>query len=1033
MQPDSSVARVARALLALLLVVLLIPLAPTPIAGAQGASATLELVDRDEAGMNLRFVLPALDVRPTSDGDYSIVSIPGLLPAGDLGGPELPVITARVVVPPNVPVSLTVTAATARTVTLDAPPLPAAGLSAEFSPDGNLARTRYAVEPGDIYLAVGVHPPELCVISADDVVRRWRLLQITCTPARYQPGDRSLLVADEAHLRLSFADTAGDAPGLAAQSADPLAATLAAALLNPGDMARYPVIDAPVAAAALPEPAGSFRLQVDEEGLYAITHDELVAAGAAVTGIDSRTIRLTGGGEEVAILVEDSDDEFGSGDRFLFYGQPSDSIYGAANAYLLSWGGADGRRLETRPAAAAAATPGQLLAVATLRNYDPRWPDPWRADWTDLYLYDSAYSAAAEDGHYYAGQLVPGSDGAPADPEWFAATLPGLTGRTGTLTVTLRSPEAASSNKVDFAFGSITQAAAHTTFVPFVSRGGTTGVASVKANAAGLEPTYTALGQESWTGSDAVTYQFPVAVTDGLHVLKLTLPERPLSRVMVVAPTITYPVSRALGGSLVADGQAGAHTYRVSGVADGPFAVWDVTDPSRPVALSGIAPAAGGRLSFSDDPPAAARYALASSSGVRRVSAITKLSPVALQPAAQYLIITHPDFLSAAQNLAAHRSASGLSTRVVTTQSIYDRLSAGLMDAEAIRTFVREAYASWRDPDGGPTLTYLLLLGDGSYDFKDRLNHGAANYVPPYLGEDFDPYWEGQSASDHMYANERLTVPSVQVGRVPVRTAAEASAVVGKIIAYETEGAGSALQNALFAADDPDMRDYGNGEELSYSFSEMAEEAIRQATSTGAVAPGGVRRVYHSDDEQASEAAGYYWVGSDDALVEATNALMNYWRQGALLTYYTGHSHFWGWAFPSLLHADSASGLDRSPLTMLLSMTCFTGVFYHPNAPSLDEALLLRPNGGTIASLSPMGMGSSGGHRQMQGPAISSLLSGATAGEALLAAKLELTAHYSDLIDTHAVLGDPAVSLVPGTPPASTNDTLLPMVANGGS
>jgi len=78
-------------------------------------------------------------------------------------------------------------------------------------------------------------------------------------------------------------------------------------------------------------------------------------------------------------------------------------------------------------------------------------------------------------------------------------------------------------------------------------------------------------------------------------------------------------------------------------------------------------------------------------------------------------------------------------------------------------------------------------------------------------------------------------------------------------------------------------------------------------------------------------------------------------------------------------------------------------------------------------------MGSSGGHRQMQGPAISSLLSGATAGEALLAAKLELTAHYSDLIDTHAVLGDPAVSLVPGTPPASTNDTLLPMVANGGS
>jgi len=228
------------------------------------------------------------------------------------------------------------------------------------------------------------------------------------------------------------------------------------------------------------------------------------------------------------------------------------------------------------------------------------------------------------------------------------------------------------------------------------------------------------------------------------------------------------------------------------------------------------------------------------------------------------------------------------------------------------------------------------------------------------------------------------------------------------------------------------MRDYGTGAPLGYSFTEMADEAVAQTIATRQVAASGVRRVYHAADQATGALPGYYWVGSEAELEAATADLMGYWRDGAVLTYYTGHSHFWGWAFPNLLEAAQVRALGRTPLAMLLSMTCFTGVFYHPNAPSMDEALLLQPTGGTIASLSPMGMGNSAGHRQMQGPAIASLLSGRSAGEALQAAKLALSRNYRDLIDTHTVLGDPAVRLTAGTPPASSFDMLLPMVANYG-
>ncbi len=787
MHRNPTVTRLLSGLILLALILSSLPLAPV---AAQGAAPALTIASRDETGIDLLLAVPPVEVRPAPGGEYVAVSIPGLASAGDPGQPELPVLTARLVVPPDVPVTLSVGDVVTHNLPLDAPPAPAATLGAEWSTDGSQVRSVYTNEAGPTYAATGLYPADLCAITADEVVRQWRLVQVTCTPARYQPDARTLLVTQEARLRLSFADSAAAPSGLAAQSSDPLAASLASALLNPGDLARYRGASAGLAAAALPEVLGTHRLMVDEAGLYSVTYEELLSAGANLAGVQSSTIRLTRDGVEIALQVIDANGTFGPGDRFLFYGEPRYDEYGGANSYLLSWGGVDGLRVGTRPEGPAGASGGFLTATATLRNYDPRWPDPYRLDWKDLYLYDSVYNPAAEDGHYYGGQLVPpGSQESAADPEWFAGTVAGLAGTAGTLTVSLRSPDESSSNAVDFAFGSFTLGASYTTFVPFLSRGGNAGAASVTA-AALPEPPYANLGHRSWTGSEGVTYTFPVAVTDGLHILRLTMPGRPISRILVVAPTLTYPLARVAGYSAVVDGQAGARTYGLAGFPDGNVAVWDVSDPSRPVVLSGVPATAGGRLTFSDDRAPAARYAIAAPSGLKQVSAIEKVAPVSLEPAAQYLIVTHPDFAAAAQTLAAHRTASGLSTRVVTTQAIYDRFSGGLMDAEAIRPL------SWRptplgsNPMGARPSPTSSSWAMRRTDSRTRLNHGAANFLPPFLGEDFDPNWGGQSASDHMFANQRRTVPSVLVGRIPARTADEAAAVVAKVVAYETNGAG---------------------------------------------------------------------------------------------------------------------------------------------------------------------------------------------------------------------------------------------------
>ena len=58
------------------------------------------------------------------------------------------------------------------------------------------------------------------------------------------------------------------------------------------------------------------------------------------------------------------------------------------------------------------------------------------------------------------------------------------------------------------------------------------------------------------------------------------------------------------------------------------------------------------------------------------------------------------------------------------------------LDPRAIRTFVDYAYHNWQSP----APTYVLLLGDGHYDY--RMHTGLTttpNFVPPYF-TCADPY-----------------------------------------------------------------------------------------------------------------------------------------------------------------------------------------------------------------------------------------------------------------------------------------------------
>jgi hypothetical protein len=112
---------------------------------------------------------------------------------------------------------------------------------------------------------------------------------------------------------------------------------------------------AALASAAAASPAPVLKVFVEEEGVYSLTHEELVAAGLEPVELDSALVGLSNQGEAVPIWIEDGGDgRFGPGDSIEFVARRLSSgdlyyhEYSKLNVYWLSFDGRDGRRMTAR-------------------------------------------------------------------------------------------------------------------------------------------------------------------------------------------------------------------------------------------------------------------------------------------------------------------------------------------------------------------------------------------------------------------------------------------------------------------------------------------------------------------------------------------------------------------------------------------------------------------------------------------------------------------------------------------------------------
>jgi hypothetical protein len=237
-------------------------------------------------------------------------------------------------------------------------------------------------------------------------------------------------------------------------------------------------------------------------------------------------------------------------------------------------------------------------------------------------------------------------------------------------------------------------------------------------------------------------------------------------------------------------------------------------------------------------------------------------------------------------------------------------------------------------------------------------------------------------------------LPDLYLGRLPANSAAEVTAMVSKIVAYEQTPVADWNHKILFATD--------NEPDYAGPFYPYSNDIVNNHVPAGYTAD----KVYLGDNYPSATAA--------------RTAIINAINDGRLLVQYIGHGWPDHWAGESILRRDDISTLTNAgKYPVFLDMTCQTGYFIDPTNTSIAEAAVRAGGKGVIASFTPTGWGTVPDHHYLNTAFFDALFKDNIRhlGPATLAAKLNLYHSSADqrLLDTFTILGDPALNLaVPG-------------------
>lgn len=287
-----------------------------------------------------------------------------------------------------------------------------------------------------------------------------------------------------------------------------------------------------------------------------------------------------------------------------------------------------------------------------------------------------------------------------------------------------------------------------------------------------------------------------------------------------------------------------------------------------------------------------------------------------------------------------HRQFDSLAVAVVRADQIYNEFSSGTPDATAYRRFLKMLYDK---AELGKEPRYLLLFGDGAWD--NRMN------TQEWKGEEPEDYllcYESANSVSHIESfvmedyfgllddgegyNLLKDKPDIGIGRLPVKSANQAKAVVDKIVNYRMHREPGIWKNSvLILGDDGDnnihMRD---ADKIAAKVAETDSSLL-------------VDKIYWDSYSMEVTASGNSYPSVRKELLEKL-------QTGALLVNYSGHGSADVLSHELVMDKGDMTELSSSALPFWITASCDITPFDSP-LENIGENLMLNANGGAIGLL----------------------------------------------------------------------------------
>ena len=950
-----------------------------------------QIIRSDEAILDFQLHTAAFQIdhdgRIQVDGlEHSIV---------DPGSPPLPYYSTFIALPPQATISVTVKESGLSQHTRQVLPVPHQQLGAEVDGDDILAANPESIselapvfaEDNTIYALDTPFPKTRFEVSQPLYLRDLRLVELKLFPLRYNPTRKMLTQAADLSVHLAFSganlNNLNPSPGFV----DNQGKAWRDSILNFEQAHAWrslPPLEPFEQSSQLPIGADTFKILVDEDGIYEITAAELAAQGMALP-VDPTTIEMMHGGLPVAFQFIDVNGggQFDAVDKIRFYGwafngSRYEQMYVNDNVFWL-WAGGSADPVPVVDNEAGAGSVVTTFVDSVTRQDENDNFSAWAVEW----------------------------ENDPTIWHWDLITAASGVTKTKTYDIELHDPDP--------------NATGNTILVEFTTKLNSFVAALPTYSSKTYLNDFAGYGEAVWNGRKNLNVvnsvpgsglKQPVDVGYPNNQIKIDLSSDSATTATVYLTRITVEYARilkAFGDQLIfSQEQEGQHDFQVSGFSNGDAAsvvVWDISDHYQPqqIRMQAQNILGGGsdhtyvigRTHAKD-----ARFVATTTSNILPVKGVSHYEPVPIVPpssSAQWLAITHSSLRDAADTLAVFREAD-FSTWVVDVEDVTNQVGYGFNTPQTIRDYLFQALTNWSVPP-----EYVTLFGDATRNplGQDCPLCGAWDKdAPTLMVTDFAfvDRWNGMVPSDFtmslLIGNDLL--PDVAIGRMPANTLTEANHMVQKVILYETQRPDKLEEwqkNFLFVADNSDAG--GN----------FCAENI----NTGSIIPPIAYNKIH--------------LCLPAATVEDTNALRTEMGKqvndnGISVLNYRGHGSPLAWAGgPSILtvnDTDFWQNVGRS--VVILSADCLDGYFIHTHLSALGESFHRLNNRGSVAHWSSSGFGFSSEHSVLHSGYYEGMFEYGLneIGDAVNYSKIQYyqDGYFPSELYSFILLGDPALKVV---------------------